>query len=173
MFVHAHPRSLHSPSSSTVSGDKWAGGRIESLTSSPPSFNLNLNFNQGTVIVHPPYHTDELHWNRIPAEKITAPQWPALDDQVRGVRRSLARSLTARSLNGPLMVSLNGSLDQAKIHPCDLQMSMKKGCAWGQKHADAPSLALLDLDSDAHKKAVRRVRTTRLTAPSCARRTAP
>ena len=52
---------------------------------------------QGMVIVHPPYATDEVHWNRIPEAKITSPEWPAFEDE--------------------------------KIHPCDLQETMKKGCA--------------------------------------------
>ncbi len=85
----------------------------------------------GATIVHPPYHTDQEHWNRIPAHKIKAPAWPALDDE-------------------------------GKVHPCDLQMSMKKGCAFAQPHADdtgngddEPS-ALHPLDSDAHKIGIRR-----------------
>ena len=54
------------------------------------------------MIVHPPYNTDQEHWNRISPEKIKAPEWPALDDE-------------------------------DKVHPCDLQMTMKKGCAFAEQ----------------------------------------
>ena len=53
----------------------------------------------GMVIVHPPYNTDEEHLARIPMDKVTAPHWPAMEDLA------------------------------AESHPCDLQVSMKKGCA--------------------------------------------
>jgi len=72
----------------------------------------------GMGIVHPPYRTDEEHWNRIPAELVTAPHWPAFDAEA--------------------------------VHPCDLQVSMKKGCA--RTYADLAYLNTTD-----HKAGIRRV----------------
>ena len=74
----------------------------------------------GFVIVHPPYRTDEEHWNRIPANLVKAPHWPALDDA-------------------------------SLIHPCDLQVTMKKGCA---RTSDMAGLGYLN--TTAHKLGIRR-----------------
>ena len=75
-------------------------------------------FYQGMVIVHPPYHTDEGHWDKINPALIDSPIWPAMSDE-------------------------------SKVHACDLQESMKKGCA--RAIAD-----LHYLNTSAHKVGIRR-----------------
>lgn len=100
-------------------GTKWIADPTGAAASQP------FFFYDGMVIVHPPYATDQSHWDRIPHDKIKAPAWPALDDE-------------------------------EKVHPCDLQMSMKKGCAYAEPHADAPSGKLFPLNSTEHKIGVRR-----------------
>jgi len=81
---------------------------VDGASASQPFF-----LHQGMNIVHPPYHTDEMHLNRIPMDKVLAPAWPPLES----------------------------------FHPCDMQVSMKKGCA-------RPGL---ELNTTEHKKQVRAV----------------
>ena len=118
------------PGNQTAHGGDWKGVETGTkwLTKAGPDGAAAAQpffFYDGMVIVHPPYHTDQAHWDKIPADKIKAPAWPALDDE-------------------------------DKVHPCDLQMTMKKGCAFTELHADDPSGGLLALNSSQHKIGVRR-----------------
>jgi hypothetical protein len=76
-------------------------------------------------IVHPPYETSEEYLARIDQSQITIPEWPEI---------------------GP-------HSDPAKVHPCDMQASMKKGCLLPTSLA--PTESGTGQNSSQHKRAIR------------------